>query len=145
MASITIIPANLRGIAARIEGKLRERPGPAELQARAGYAARLFDKTEGQQAEHFRYLQAEAPKVLRSVPVLEYVQQTRDLTQLVTSRPARSWEMVRVSRGCTGRARRTSPALRRCPARSSTVRTASSAALPPMPSPAKPRSAYTTA
>ena len=66
MASITIIPANLRGIAARIEGE-REQPGPAELQARAGYAARLFDKTEGQQAEHFRYLQAEAPKVLRCV------------------------------------------------------------------------------
>jgi hypothetical protein len=88
MASITIIPANQRGIAARIEGKLRERPGPADLQARAGYAARLFDKTEGQQAEHFRYLQAEARKVLRSVPVLEYVQQTRDLTQLANQSPS---------------------------------------------------------
>ncbi len=88
MASVTSIPAHLRGVAARIDEKLRNRLSQADLHARAEYAALLIEKSDGQQAEHFRYLQAEARKVLCSVPVLEFVQRNKELGELADKSPA---------------------------------------------------------
>jgi hypothetical protein len=89
MASITSLPARLRSTGARIDEKLRQRLSPAELRARSDYAALLYEKADaqGQMPEHTRYLQAEARKILRSLPVLEYVGETRDLSLLVSQSP----------------------------------------------------------
>jgi hypothetical protein len=90
MASVSSLPAHLKSTGARIDDKLRDRLSAAELRARSEYAALLYDKADaqGQPPEHTRYLQAEARKVLRSLPVLEFVKEMHDLSILIGQSPA---------------------------------------------------------